>query len=231
MPYKRKYRKRANTRRRPYRKRYNKGGRVVSRRGYGKAGIPDRMTVKMVYAETIRLSQSVVSFDKHVFYGSALFDPNDSGTGHQPRGYDQWAQFYNKSMCHASKIRCTFTPTVNNSTGNMRVFLLPSIDSSITPDWTTVQEGQYGKSSSVGPYVGNGIRNLSSYMTTKKIFGDVNGLEEAEYGATFGFNPNVKWYWIVGAETQDGTPMEYCDVAVVITYYVELYDRKNLPES
>lgn len=234
MPPKRTYKKRPYTRRRrPYngrRRKRNYRNKVVTKRGVGKTGIPDRMMLKMTYATTIRLIQLGLSFDNHLFSGNNLNDPDISGVGHQPKGYDQWAQFYNKTMVHGSKILCRFTPTDASSNGNTNIYILPTRDSTTLPGWVSIQEDKFGKASIVGPYVGMGIKYMSDYMSTKKIFGDANALEQSDYGATFGFSPVNNWYWVVGGETATGGDVT-CDVAVVITYYVELYDRKDLPPS
>jgi len=231
MAYKRKFRKRTNTRRRPYRKRYNRRNGVITKKGVGKSGIPDRMMVKMVYADVIRLSQAVTSFDIHTFRASDLFDPDFSGGGHQPRGYDQWASFYGKTMVHACKIKATFTSSRSDSSGNCNVYLMPSLQSGFVPDWIATQEGRYGKATVIGPYVGGNVRTLNGYMTTKRINGDINGLEQDQYGAVFGNTPIDNWYWHIGAETQDTSAINYVDVSVVLTYYVELFDRVTLPQS
>lgn len=228
----RRYRKKRNyKKRRPYKKRskYSRQ-KVTTGRGFGRTGLPDRMFVKLTYAETIRLT-SGSQFDNHVFSGNSINDPNTSGVGHQPKGMDQWGQFYSRYMVHASKITCRFTPTNSNATGNQNIYLLPTLDSLTLPGWTSIQEDKFGKASIVGPYVGQGIRYLKDYMSTKKLYGDVNGLEQNDYGASFSFDPPRPWFWIVGAETQDGSALANCDVAVVITYYVELYQRIDLPQS
>jgi len=223
--------RRRTHRRKRTRRNYRKRNAVTTGHGRGRTGLPDRMMLKMTYAETIRLTQAAAPFDNHIFSGNDLADPNVSGVGHQPKGYDQWGQFYNRYMVHGAKIVCRFTPTVSNSTGNINTYILPTLDSTTLPGWTSIQEDKFGKASMVGPYVGNGIRFMSAYMSTKKLFGDVNGLEQSDFGALMGSAPNRHWYWIVGGETQDGSVLQHCDVAVVITYYVELYDRKDLPQS
>lgn len=225
---KRTYNKRKPQNKKTYYKRKN--NKVTTGYSQGATGIPDRMMLKMIYADTIRLTNSMVHFDNHTFSGNDLNDPNVSGIGHQPKSYDQWSQFYNKTMVHGSSIECRFTPTQSSGDGNTNIYLIPTIDSATLPGWIDIQENKLGKADVVGPYVGMGLKYLKDYMSTKKLFGDVNGLEQSDYGAFFNFSPINKWYWVIGAETQNGNAVSV-DVSVVITYYVELFDRKDLPGS
>lgn len=80
--------------------------------------VRDRQMVTMRYyfdyTEDISISQKV-----HLFRANGLFDPDETGIGHQPRGFDQYASFYNKYVVMSSKI------TVNAfSVDNSHPFIL-----------------------------------------------------------------------------------------------------------
>lgn len=210
--------------RRPYRKRYRKRAVPVS-------GIPDKKQVKLRYAQQVSLYQAGTYFDSHIFQGNSCYDPDSSGLGHQPMGFDEWGAFYNKYMVNASKIEITFTTTGSTSGANTALSLLPTTDSAYTPSWSSFTEARLGKSTIIGPYTGQGIRRLSHYESTRKIWGDNNNLEETDYGANFGSNPNKPWYWKIMAETLDSSNMTTINANVVITYYVTLFDRISLPQS
>lgn len=108
--YRRKRRvgRRANPSRLRYRRRYrtirrrrNVGSRLTRSRIKGFI-MPDRMFVKLRYFEAY--TQTAASYVTWLWRGNSLYDPNASGTGGQPTGYDEWSRFYNKVVVLGAKI-------------------------------------------------------------------------------------------------------------------------------
>lgn len=60
-----------------------------------KVGFPQNKKVRLVYCESLTFAGSLGAMSQHVFRLNSLFDPDFTATGHQPLGFDQWAQFYN----------------------------------------------------------------------------------------------------------------------------------------
>lgn len=53
-------------------------------------------TVRMLrYSDTFQLTTTVGAVATYVFSANGLYDPNITGTGHQPMGFDQMMIFYN----------------------------------------------------------------------------------------------------------------------------------------
>lgn len=70
--------------------------RSISLRG-GATGFPNKMRTKLIYQEDIILDASaggVVA--KNQFTLNGLYDPNITGTGHQPLGFDNFMAVYSK---------------------------------------------------------------------------------------------------------------------------------------
>jgi len=59
-------------------------------------GLPARKTVTMRYCETINLAMTTGAMAVYDWSSDDLFDPNITGAGHQPYGFDQWCLFYTK---------------------------------------------------------------------------------------------------------------------------------------
>lgn len=70
------------------------------------------MKVTLKYCETVSVSPSGGIVSSYVFRANGIFDPNYTGTGHQPMGRDTWATMYNHYLVTGSRIRATFLPTV-----------------------------------------------------------------------------------------------------------------------
>lgn len=68
---------------------------------------PRRVFVKLPYFESFTLLGSVAGYVDHTYSLTDIWDPNTTGTGHQPRGRDTWAALYNKYRIHGCKMTLT----------------------------------------------------------------------------------------------------------------------------
>lgn len=57
---------------------------------------PRWMTATMRYSETFSQSVAVGSNFSYIYNANSLYDPNRTGVGHQPRGFDQLTPLYNR---------------------------------------------------------------------------------------------------------------------------------------
>lgn len=107
--YRRRYRKRTRSpAAKAYkRKRYTAKRRIVRipRSPAGQA-LPNQIICKFRYSEEISINPAAASVTAYVFRANSLYDPNYSGTGHQPAPYDQMKLFYKKFKVIGSKITC-----------------------------------------------------------------------------------------------------------------------------
>lgn len=67
-------------------------------------GIPRVRTCKLRYNEVISISAPFGAVSTYTFRANSLYDPNSSGIGHQPMGFDTWATLYNHYQVIGSKI-------------------------------------------------------------------------------------------------------------------------------
>jgi len=70
---------------------------------------PRTMKVKLVYLEALQAATTNALNLDYVFNLNSGFDPNRTGTGHQPRGWDQWAALYNRYRVDKTEVRASFT--------------------------------------------------------------------------------------------------------------------------
>jgi len=59
------------------------------------------------------LTTGIGSLGKTVYRANSLYDPDQSGVGHQPRGFDQWMLLYNKFVVTRAKITVLFSQRQN----------------------------------------------------------------------------------------------------------------------
>lgn len=231
MPRKRTYRRRKRPvfkRKRFYRRRAV--GRMAGSRNL--FGLPQMRKVSMRYAEHgLTLNPGVASLGYTIFSCNNIYDPNYSGTGHQPISYDQWGTLYNHYQVIGSRIRVI---CANRDTAE-RIVCGITTQATYTPTpttlqyqleqphttWKTLGTASSGKSSCV----------LTSKWSMRRFFPDYK--THAGLTATFGNNPSEQTYWVIWAGSADGTsdPTGHTDATVIIDYIVMLSEPKNLAAS
>jgi len=86
---------------------YNRLSRV-------KAPLPNALACAFVYHEVVALT--LAGAETYAFWANGLYDPNATGTGHQPRGFDQLMTMYTFFTVQKSTCRAAFMPTLTGST-------------------------------------------------------------------------------------------------------------------
>lgn len=229
MPYQRKF----ASRRKPYGRRTN----MRKKRNYKKkipytkklsipTGVPDRVITKFKYQDQIYLTSATTV--QHVFRINSLYDPDSTGTGHQPRGYDQWAAMYEKYRVNACKVSVSIVNAVNAS---QKVFMWA--DANQFPGALTFQdcaELPEGRATVIVPSSAASTSNygFKRYYSMKKLAGV--SYQDDIYSAAFGANPSTQIYCSIGAEgVSSPTVGVYLNISMV--FYCTLYDRRFLPAS
>lgn len=230
----------------PQRKRYNRRGRRRRRRRkpYNKATIstmhpfvaPDRARVKLKFEQRASMTLTTGNVNYRTYRGNSLYDPDYTGTGTQPAGYDQWTALYNKYLVRASKMSVTVVSLDGNESEaeTIELGLMPSPDFEyVTPDVQHIGTLPYGKFQ-IASFNGGPQRNIiSNYMSTAKIWGVATSTVSGEnaFSADISANPSNDWYWTVYLQPADEASTETYVLYVQITYYAEFFDRKILAPS
>lgn len=89
---------------------------------------PPQTTKMLRYAENITLTTTSGVVNTYVYAANDAYDPNITGTGHQPMGFDQMMQLYNHFHIVKARIKVTFR---NTSFGTPSVAI--RVDASPTP--------------------------------------------------------------------------------------------------
>lgn len=88
------------------------GGKITGAfRGYDRGPLPQMKNAVLKYAETVELTTGTTGLfgTQQVWQLASLFDPNYTGTGHQPYGFDQLAAEYRRYRVNAVKVQLIFT--------------------------------------------------------------------------------------------------------------------------
>lgn len=198
-------------------------------------GLPDRLYVKLRYREQLSFTTLGGAVADNVYRGNSIFDPDLTGTGGQPLGFDQWAAFYATYTVLGSSCEVTGMMNSGATAYNCRQAIVPNIFSSQfgVTDQERILEQPYCASRvlTMGA-AGVGQSTIKMYMSTNKIYGVVRPAVQIEdgYGALVTTNPTDTWFWHVCNWVPGGSTQSLIQ-DVVLTYWVVFEGRNVLAVS
>jgi len=192
---------------------------------YRSAGFPEQMTMKLKYAENIRHTITA-GFVQYVWRANGIYDPNVTGTGHQPMYFDQMMALYNHFVVISSHIRATpFTGAV------VDLMFAGYIDDDATG--TTTMTTAIEKP---GSHVEAGIPSqyrlmpIDLYWKSENAFGkDI--MANSELHGTAAADPTEQSYYIFALGDPAAGTTSNVDVAYEIWYDVVFFERKDVSAS
>lgn len=226
----RKYVPKIKRHRRNTRKTYRKKRSVLY-----KAPMPNKFATKLRYVGYADLDPSVGGLAAvHVLNAIGLYDPDITGVGHQPRGFDQFMTMYDHYHVIGAKVTIDFMHKFNTN-GYSLMCGIAIKDSNITySDPNDYLEGRNiiscvlpaTHSTDSGP-----IRRLSKTFSTKKFFGVKNVLDTNEYKGSATANPNDSAYFHVFCAPFQAVDASAIIVQFRIDYYVVFTEPKQPSQS
>lgn len=189
--------------------------------------IPDRMLLKLPYYEAIKWSGNTSAY--YDWNLNSIYDPNRSGVGHQPLGFDQWGKFYNRYRVYGVTVRFSAT---NLADVPVRVGIIAdNLASGVTylSDQSKFEQ-PHMKSFILGNAQGMNTRTFKTFFSCAKIQGSPKSRynSDNQFQATWFTNPNeIIAGHIVGASL-DGTTALNVLWDVHMIYHIEAFDRLEL---
>jgi len=170
----------------------------------------------------------------YVFSANGLFDPNITGTGHQPVGFDQLMQYYEQYTVVASK--ATVDLLNSNTTAISRCVLYLSPDAAILTDPNRVIENGLCVTKVAYPNVTwNSVAQLNLDCNIAEYFGRTNTLREllndTSLFGTAAANPIEQVYYVMSAWDPFGTNTLGYFANITIEYDVVFWEPRKLVES
>lgn len=219
-PYRRKSRKATYKRRAKRMRLYKRPSRAIL------TGFPNSKLVKLRYVEHFTLDY-VASIPEYRFRANSIFDPNLTGTGHQPMGRDQWAELYSRYIVIGSKATVTYVPTVAaNQTPAYFGMKVMTDAAPIASTYGTVDELLEDKKTGRFVTIGgtyNTAPNPSTLQVTrrfsaKKTFALTNPLDDPDIGASQSSNPAKQAYFVCWQASIAGNDPPEMNFKICIDY-------------
>lgn len=178
-------------------------------------GIPQTMTVRMRYVDTISLNPDGVHPANYVFRANSIYDPNYSGIGHQPMWHDMYALMYKRYRVIGSKITARF---VNSTANNYLVGVFKSDDPSTLMASEAITENKASKYRYLNASGGGGSTTIVEKFSARSWFRNVTLDTQM---ATVNANPTQVSYYRLWAEDQFKGDVEPIVCTVTIEYVVK----------
>lgn len=204
--------------------------------------MPERCLARHKYKEVISLSQSYAAADmdtnaRNIYRCNGMYDPNETGGGHQPRFFDEMATFYNRYRVVGSKISVKYI----NLSNEPAYIVLHRGTTGLGTGWTAQQAGELkGTQVRILHALGSGpksVQTMTSGFSPKKALDKPNVLVYADetLDAPVGEVPEQQWHWTAGMHQVSSTLGAQANlnvqIEVSIDYTAEWFDRKTQSAS
>ncbi len=224
MPPKKGYSKRRRKRRsRPRQVRRGIKPSVLNLKGV--SAVPDTMYCYLKYHITTGVTD-ISGFASQVFSINSLFDPSVTGGGHQPLGFDQWANFYDEYEVLSSSLTVLPIASENNP---ITMALYPSITSTAATSINMASEQPYSKVMRWSNTTGSNLRGLKNWMSVRKLEG--RNTNSVNFTATTGSSPTNQRFWVLILKSGQGASLNNILLDVTMIFKCKFFRRKVLSLS
>lgn len=163
----------------------------------------------------------------YVFSCNGLFDPNITGVGHQPRGFDQLIALYDHYVVIAAKIFATFATTDPGGDGNMVGVVVKDIATALTtPD--NIMESRVISYGGIGGETNGPPVTIELQINPNQFLGRSKPLSDNQLKGSSAANPVEQCYFhVFGFPCQSGRDSSGIQVQVRIEYEAILIEPKQ----
>jgi len=187
---------------------------------------------KLPYSETsLTLSTGAVGLpNAFVFTANGLYDPNITGAGHQPMGFDQMMLFYEHYTVSRSKITVNFKST--DATNASVVGILISPDATIgTVTNTLLENGMYVKKQLSRLGTDGDSCSITVNADISKINGKKDVKSEDDFRGDVASNPAEQTYFHVFIYNTYTGAVATCAFEALIEYDAIFTEPRKMIQS
>ncbi|AXH76781.1 MAG: putative capsid protein [Circoviridae sp.] len=193
---------------------------------------PKSKIVTMKYVERFVMQPSSVAADVYHFDAGSIFDPNSTGTGHQPLTHDTWATIYNHYVVLKANIK---VEAITGSPSNAYDGVIP-MGITLTDDTSNVTtldtlEEQSGSVTGYCMPMNNKPLSLTKSYNPKTFLGIKDPSSSGRIRASFGANPSETAYFSIYASPIWTTAPSAVLCKATIYYTVLLTEPKEMVQS
>lgn len=197
--------------------------------------IPRKMTRKLVYCARFQRDPGAGTAASYFFSCNGLYDPDITGIGHQPMGFDQLMAFYDHYVVTGAKLTLTTMSQSTSLPAANQVVTIKIRDSVTGPPGdiaVPIEQGDctYGVIGSANG--GSSQLTLQSSVNPAKFLGRRSALSDPNLKGSAAANPGEECFWQITcaalSSTDDPPPLDFL---VKIEYTAHFIEPKNLIQS
>lgn len=219
----RRYRRRG--RRTFKRRKFTRRGRKTAWRPFGAS-----RTVSLVYCDVISVNPGLGANGVYSFRCNSLFDPNYTGSGHQPYGYDTLSTLYARYMVTGAKCTASAYPgeQFQGFGLGIKVSDEPALNSA---DPVAIQEQPQYRYKLFGNGTRAPIPSVSKGWSLRKMV-TRQKMNDEKYSATVDASPQDSWFFHVNLFPLNGvTDLSAMTLNIRITYRARFFEPRELDQS
>lgn len=196
--------------------------------------IAPRQIVKFRYNSQVQIDATSVAAAVFTIRANDLYDPEASGVGHQPLGFDEWMQFYDHFTVLGAKITATFIPTDASNT--------------LTPQWVGIQtsagtspltynaqsflEQKYVAKKMLGLPTARGPTSVTTQVSVKKFLGVKDLIDEDNNAGTRSASPfEGVFFHVFSCPYSSFYNPSIVNVSITVEYIAMLHEVRQLIQS
>lgn len=193
--------------------------------------MPNTIVMKHRYVQSFQLvNTGTPTVPAHQqFRLNSLYDPDYSGTGHQPYYYDQLAALYNYYTVYGCSVE--IEAGTETTTSTVLLVMGPALDSATPTDLELQKERPQSRWAMLD--AGGEAKTIQRYYRIHSIFGRTKRqvLSDDTFSATSNNNPYKQVYLNINAIATDKTAVATVNCNITITYYAQWYGRADIAGS
>jgi len=168
-----------------------------------------------------------------VFCANGMFDPDITGAGHQPRGFDQLMALYDHYVVIGSKIRFDCQWTDRDGTTRRPMVVGVALNDGVTPlgtNYFDYMEDGHTRYQVLGPASDSKAITIHHQVNPNQYLGRSKPLADPELKGSSSTNPIEKLFWNVFAVPLSTSDIDSISCQVLIEFTAMLIEPQ-LPTS
>jgi hypothetical protein len=194
-------------------------------------GLPRTKRVTMRYVSWVDLAGTSGALGTQIVGAGDLHDPDKTGVGHQPLGYDNWAALYSKYLV----VKSTITAEFAQSSTSASVFgiYLSQANGITGTSWEELAEQGRGVHCLANTGSGAITKRLTLEYDAKRLMNLGNVKDNVDrLGGSFGSSPSGDgMYFVIYTQPHDASTTIPVQIAYTIDYDVVVSEPKELVQS
>lgn len=192
--------------------------------------MPTRFTTRLRYVETYSINPGASGLaGSYVFKANGLYDTNITGTGHQPRGYDQLMAMYDHYVVTGAKITVRMA-SASTETSNLITGVAIRDGTTTDTDPNDYLEGGYNKWA-INCAGAQHPTKIVQKVNIGKWLGRKNVLSDPELKGTISANPTEGVFFHVWASSLELTDPAATWFVAELEFVVTFIEPKDVAQS